>query len=436
MTNPAGSTGTLTQIALQYETALGQMAMAATSNGASALQNIQNDGWAALGMYYAFFGTQARRAAKTMEWLPVPTNGFGGADWSSIGDSEAGEEVQKAFVSTETYLSHWGFAGQTGTGPWWASMPQPMTGPGAEQAKIASLSTVQSASTGQSVSLPDYMSNNPGEDPLSRLQNVVESADTSLAVGQTAMAGLGSRLVRGALFAGATALAGPGAGMAALKGSSAIAKTGKSILDPLTTVMGVLSVVVAVYLPLLPMLAILFYSLYWIMEVVLLAVFAPLWALAVGIPQGEGFIGSHGKEGLSRITDVALRPLLLVGMFVISLGLYFLSAAILVPMTSQVLSSMSSNPSPGIWISAAGAIGGYLTYTLVLWRVIHFSFEVLHTGPYWAMRVLGIDGGQRREERHLEQSGREVLGSVRTIASGFRFGPGAGPPGPPGAPGK
>ena len=83
--------------------------------------------------------------------------------------------------------------------------------------------------------------------------------------------------------------------------------------------MEILTVVVAVYLPLVPMLAILFYSLYWIMEVVILAVFAPLWALAVGIPQGEGFIGQHGKEGLSRVTDIALRPLLLVGMFVISL---------------------------------------------------------------------------------------------------------------------
>ena len=51
-------------------------------------------------------------------------------------------------------------------------------------------------------------------------------------------------------------------------------------------------------------------------------------------------------------------------------------------MTSQVLSSMSGNPSPGIWISAAGLLGSYMAYTLVLWRVIHFAFEILHTGPY------------------------------------------------------
>ena len=420
MTNPAGSSGQMTQAVIQYETALGQMSMAATGNGQNALQNIANDGWTALGMYYAFFGSEARRAAEAAEFVPVPTSGFGGADWSSIAGSEATQEIQNAFRTTSTYLGTWGFAGSTGTGPWWASVPQSTSGPGAEQAKIQSLSTVQTAS-GQNVSLPSYMASNPGEDPLSRLQNVVESADTALAISQAVRAGLGSPLVQGALSA-----TGPIGGSAAVAAGTA-AKAAKPILNPLTTVMGILTVVVAVYLPLVPMLAILFYFLFWILEVVILAVFAPLWALAVGIPQGEGFIGQHGKEGLSRVTDVALRPLLLVGMFVISLGLYFLASALLVPMTSQVFEGMSSSPSPGIWITAAGVIGGYLAYTLVLWRVIHFAFEVLHTGPYWAMKGLGIESRDGREGRHMEQGGREILNNIRTTVQGFRgFGGGGG----------
>ena len=424
MTNPAGSGGGMTAAITQYETALERMAMATTSNGGNVLQKIQTDGWISLGMYYSFFGSEARRAAKMAEFLPIPVDGFGGASWASLAPENI-QELQSAFGVTSTYLSHWGFAGQTGTGPWWAAVPTPTTGPGVEQSRIAALSTVQDPTTGQSLSIPSYMSANPGEDPLSRLQAVVESADTALAVGQAATAGLGSRMVQGALFAGATALAGPGAGIAALKGSSAIAKTGQSILNPLATVMGILTVVVAVYLPLLPMLAVLFYSLFWILEVVILAVFAPLWALAVGIPQGDGFIGQHGREGIARVTDVALRPLLLTGMFVISLGLYFLASALLLPMTSQVLSGMSSNPSPGIWISAAGLIGGYLAYALVLWWVIHFSFEILHTGPYWAMKVLGIESRDGREGHHMESSGREILTNIRTVVSGF-WGMGSG----------
>ena len=416
MTNPAGSSGQMTQSVTGYMVALGQEAVTRTGNGGNALQNIQNDGWVSLGMYYSFLGSQARRAARASEYIPVPTNGFGGADWSSIANTEAEEEVQNAFGLVHTYLNHWGFAGQTGTGPWWASVPTPTSGPGAEQTKIQSLSTVQNSS-GQSMSVPSYMASNPGEDPLSRLQSVVESADTALAVGQAARWGL-SRLGNAL-----NTFTGP-AGKAVGPVTSALSGVGK-LLDPLTTVMGILTVVVAVYLPLVPMLAILFYSLFWILEVVILTTFAPLWALAVGIPQGDGFIGQHGKEGLARLTDVALRPLLLVGMFVISLGLYFLASALLVPMTSQVLSGMSSNPSPGIWISAAGLIGGYLAYTLVLWRVIHFAFEILHTGPYWAMKVLGIESRDGREGRHMEAGGREILTNIRTVVTGFRgWGPG------------
>ena len=36
------------------------------------------------------------------------------------------------------------------------------------------------------------------------------------------------------------------------------------------------------------------------------------------------------------------------------------------------------------------------------------------------MRVLGIDGGQRREERHMEAGGREILTNIRTVFGGFR----------------
>ncbi|MEC4683855.1 MAG: DotA/TraY family protein [Nitrospirota bacterium] len=418
MSNPAGSSGQMTQAVTEYMTALGQMAVASTGNGGNALQNIQTEGWVSLGMYYSFFGSEARRAARTAEHIPVPTTGFGGADFSSIAGSEAEQEVQNAFKLTSTYLGTWGFAGSTGTGPWWASVPQSTTGPGAEQSKIQSLYTIQNSS-GQSVSVPSYMASNPGEDPLSRLQNVVESADTALAVGQAARWGL-SRLGNAL-----NTFTGP-AGKAVGQATSALSGVGK-LLDPLTTVMGILTVVVAVYLPLVPMLAILFYSLFWILEVVILAVFAPLWGLAVGIPQGEGFIGQHGKEGLSRVTDIALRPLLLVGMFVVSLGLYFLGSALLVPMTSEVLAGMSSTPSPGIWISTAGLIGGYLAYVLVLWRVIHFSFEIIHTGPYWAMKILGIESRDGREGRHMEAGGREILTNIRTVVSGFRgMGPGKG----------
>jgi len=106
MTNPAGSSGQMTQALTEYMAALGQEAATSTGNGGNALTRIQNDGWVSLGMYYSFLGSEARRAARTSEYIPVPTNGFGGADWSSIAHTEAEEEVQNGFALVHTYLNH------------------------------------------------------------------------------------------------------------------------------------------------------------------------------------------------------------------------------------------------------------------------------------------------------------------------------------------
>ncbi len=50
--------------------------------------------------------------------------------------------------------------------------------------------------------------------------------------------------------------------------------------------------------------------------------------------------------------------------------------------------------------SLAGVIGSYLVHALVLWRTLHFSFEILHTGRYWAMKVPGIEAGRPGKPCH------------------------------------
>ncbi len=93
-----------------------------------------------------------------------------------------------------------------------------------------------------------------------------------------------------------------------------------------------------------------------------------------------GFIASHGREGLSRVTDIALRPVLFTGMFVVSLGLYYLSSDMLIVLTSEALGAHKSIPTAGMFFSLAGVIGSYLVYAMVLWRSIHFSFEFCTRG--------------------------------------------------------
>jgi hypothetical protein len=127
-----------------------------------------------------------------------------------------------------------------------------------------------------------------------------------------------------------------------------------------------------------------------------------LWALAIGIPQGEGFIGERGKHGMARIADIAVRPILLVGMFVLALGLYEISPNLLTVLASEALGADKAIPTAGMRMTLSGLIGGYLIYTILAWRTIHFSLEMLHNGPYWALRILGIDGEKGREGREME----------------------------------
>ena len=143
-----------------------------------------------------------------------------------------------------------------------------------------------------------------------------------------------------------------------------------------------------------------------------------------------GFIGSHGREGLSRVTDIALRPVVFTGMFVVSLGLYYLSSDILIVLTSEALGANKSIPTAGMFFSLAGAIGSSLVHALVLWRTLHFSFEIFHTGTYWAMKVPGIERRDGRESRAMETGEQNVLHSLQTVFSGF------GRPMPPSRGGK
>ena len=417
LTNPAGGyKGGLTQITQNYVNGLIQVG-ATGPNGtfkSTPAALIQADGWASLGSYYRFFANEETTWAQIDQSLPQNIAPGGFANWSTVGSDEV-QELQQAFRDTQNYIDSWGFAG-TAAGqayPFWAAVPQTESPAAQEQQKVALLSSVVDPTTGQTLSIPNYMSN-LSSDPLSKLQNVIESADTALAVGW------------GAALAPAAIEGWSGGALGAYKGFKSTEGVRNTFLWPLSLVFLALTFVVGEYLPLVPMISIAFYLLFWIMEVAILALFAPLWALAVGIPQGEGFIGQHGREGLTRVTDIALRPLLLVGMFVLSLGLYEISANLLTVLTSEALGADKNIPSAGMWFTLAGLVGGYLVYTIVVWRAVHFSFELVHTGVYWAMRVLGIDGEKGREGREHEgfkEAGSWILQNVRTTLSGFKLNP-------------
>jgi conjugal transfer/type IV secretion protein DotA/TraY len=417
MTNPAnGQVGTLTQVASQFVNGLvqqGQTATGATSGTTSQpISEIQTEGWAALGNYYRYFADQSKTWAQFVDNLPQSSF----PDWSSIANSEA--------QLAQYYIKNYGFAGVTNTlggAPFWMDQPIASSAVGTEQVVAASLSQVYDPAAGSASSLPSYMSSNLGQDPLTKFQSVVNMGDTAVA-GAKAATTFGNWI--GKTISGVV----PGVGKSI--GNLLQSQNASTLVDGAIWVMLGLTFLAGTYLPYVPLIAIFFYMVEWVLEVSILVLFAPLWALAVGIPQGEGFIGQHGKEGLSRVTDIALRPVLLTGMFALSLGLYYLTADGLILLVSQTSSQTTQTAGgvSGMWYTLVEVLAMFLLYMLVLWRTIHFSFEIIHTGPYWAMKVLGIDGGHRREGRESQEmkgSFRDIGQNLTTIARGFTI-PGDG----------
>lgn len=63
---------------------------------------------------------------------------------------------------------------------------------------------------------------------------------------------------------------------------------------------------------------------------------------------------------------------------------------------------------------------------LVVWRSIHFSFEIVHISIYWAIRAIGIDGEKGREGREHEgfkEDGSRILHNGKTALSGVKLNP-------------
>jgi len=80
----------------------------------------------------------------------------------------------------------------------------------------------------------------------------------------------------------------------------------------------------------------------WLTLLVQSMVAAPLWAASHALPEGDGFAGERAKQGYMLLLNVAMRPILLVLGFVLSLGVMWAVAYMSQIMMGFSLSSMLS----------------------------------------------------------------------------------------------
>jgi len=164
------------------------------------------------------------------------------------------------------------------------------------------------------------------------LRNLQTLGNFYIAGVQTAAAGFLTLKIAGAFVGGATDGSAWGlvlqifTGEGIKDGIMAATNVNDSFLGRLIAgAMGVLllaGMALAYYLPMVPFFLWIMGFIGWVILVMEVIVAAPLWAIAHGIPDGEGIAGQYGKQGYMLFLRVLARPSLMVIGFFISILLF------------------------------------------------------------------------------------------------------------------
>jgi len=106
----------------------------------------------------------------------------------------------------------------------------------------------------------------------------------------------------------------------------------------------------------------------WLTLLVQSMVAAPLWAASHALPEGDGFAGERAKQGYMLLLNVAMRPILLVLGFVLSIGVMWATSYMAQMLMGVGLASMISSADITLADSAkpaegSGAIGWLMGMT-------------------------------------------------------------------------
>ncbi|HYW76082.1 MAG TPA: DotA/TraY family protein, partial [Gammaproteobacteria bacterium] len=174
----------------------------------------------------------------------------------------------------------------------------------------------------------------------------------------------------------------------------------------------------AFYLPALPFIIFTFAALGWIILCVESVVAGPMWAFAHSMPEGEGWAGTHARQGYMLFLNVLLRPALLI--FGYFLSFFVLSAfAWFVAQSFDVLFKA---------ITGANLVGVFsLLFMLYIITFVMIAVATKTFGlmPHLGERTLGWIGqlGHRfGEEQRAQQSHNAALVGVGRTQRGMEGG--------------
>jgi defect in organelle trafficking protein DotA len=157
----------------------------------------------------------------------------------------------------------------------------------------------------------------------------------------------------------------------------------------------------AYYTPFLPYMIFTFGVISWLMAVIEAMVAAPIVALGVTHPEGEGIIGK-GEAGLMILVNIFLRPSMMVVGYISGIAMCYVSVWIINSGFGQIETWVENPSTTSVvgWVSFIADIFCILIYTLLYINVVEKSFSLIYTLPDKILRW--IQGGQQ------EQHGQDI----------------------------
>lgn len=161
----------------------------------------------------------------------------------------------------------------------------------------------------------------------------------------------------------------------------------------------------AYYLPFLPYMVFTFGTIAWLMAVIEAMVAAPIVALGVTHPEGEGILGK-GEAAVMILMNIFLRPSMMIIGYIAAIALCYVSVWIINAGFSNVLKFIQNEDIYTTWAGIYAFFFGIVIYTTMYLTVAEKSFTLIYKLPDEVLRWIG---------GHAEQTGQQAAGWTEPV---------------------
>ncbi|WP_338667338.1 DotA/TraY family protein [Pseudodesulfovibrio methanolicus] len=159
----------------------------------------------------------------------------------------------------------------------------------------------------------------------------------------------------------------------------------------------------------------------WLILVIESLVAAPIWCLALAMPEGDGFAGQHGRSGFILLLSILLRPLLMLLGLLVALIIIAVIGPIISESAEIILSSAPMLPGgTERHIGLAGTIFYIFFFCAFILFLCNKLYQLINHLPDNIMRWLGQAGAGAQlmngAEDHMKGGTNQVFGVFTTTA--------------------